>query len=486
MTQSKIYKDNYRCDHIITTFNNKTDSDSSTGFYTNNSKIDIYNRTSSIPANIFYETDFASKSINQWPFYIEHKIFGDFRNQVRFHLRAYDENHNQINNGFQLNIMANNTCTVTVTHPAAWRTALDAVCKSGDTMSGNLSITKNTENLFVAKRTDVDINNITSEVWIGGINSIDKNNNTLGYFETKVYSSGAVASHILARNKINNTNFDTYFIVQSLKNSTRKISTNSGITFESNVNSAILFSASDKEKPMVRFKIGDANGHGIYIGGGGLTVIGGGESAEYVYNDSTPTATTEQLYLTADSNINIWTNCQDGSAYATKNTINTDGTYSGAAAKLQDPGSSSYKLGLKWSGDANVNTASHLAVWSTEVPNGYTRVIQALDWSAAHQKLSSARPMFKYIIKTYNNITLNKGQGGYATFNDYGGIPTVPSGYTLFSAGIYNWGTMSNSDKGAINVSENGLYIMGPNGVTIDRIEVKFIYVLSDNLINLQ
>lgn len=67
---------------------------------------------------------------------------------------------------------------------------------------------------------------------------------------------------------------------------------------------------------MVEFlESGDANGHGISIGGGGMTVIGGGESANeiikyYTNNRTIKNGGAEKMIIGNDENIDFFTNCQ--------------------------------------------------------------------------------------------------------------------------------------------------------------------------------
>ena len=76
----------------------------------------------------------------------------------------------------------------------------------------------------------------------------------------------------------------------------------------------------------------DEYGNGIAIGGGGLTIIGGGESADVVKSTSTR-GSDERLILANDGAIDIYTNCQNGIDKATHITIDNTGLYSGTAAK---------------------------------------------------------------------------------------------------------------------------------------------------------
>ena len=76
----------------------------------------------------------------------------------------------------------------------------------------------------------------------------------------------------------------------------------------------------------------DEYGNGIAIGGGGLTIIGGGESADVVKSTSTRGGD-ERLILANDGAIDIYTNCKNGIDKATHITIDNTGLYSGTAAK---------------------------------------------------------------------------------------------------------------------------------------------------------
>ena len=154
---------------------------------------------------------------------------------------------------------------------------------------------------------------------------------------------------------------------------------------------------------------------------------------------------------------------------------------------IMDASANSYAIGMSYD-MTSLTTTNHFAVWTSEsITNSQDgqecyRVVSTMTPTNAHKVLSAARPMFKYKTKTYTNITLNKGSGGYAALNDYGGIPSAPNGYTLFEVGISTWGSVST--KQAISVTYNGLYIMGPNAATIDTITLRFIYVLTDNYVN--
>lgn len=76
-------------------------------------------------------------------------------------------------NNVRLYINGNGAKSVSVSDPDAWRTALNVVNKSGDTMTGNLVIAKETNTIFMAKNT---VNDVT----IG--QTVPSKNVTLGHF----------------------------------------------------------------------------------------------------------------------------------------------------------------------------------------------------------------------------------------------------------------------------------------------------------------
>lgn len=110
----------------------------------------------------------------------------------------------------------------------------------------------------------------------------------------------------------------------------------------------------------------DEYGNGIAIGGGGLTIIGGGESADVVKSTSTRGGD-ERLILANDGAIDIYTNCQNGIDKATHITIDNTGLYSGTAAKANS---------VPWSGvtgkPSSYPPSSHTHSSVTDIGSGST------------------------------------------------------------------------------------------------------------------
>lgn len=80
----------------------------------------------------------------------------------------------------------------------------------------------------------------------------------------------------------------------------------------------------------IKFYDGDVNGHGIQIGGGGLTVVGGGESAQTVFNGLSTLgldASSEHTIISADSTIYMMTCLDQGVSNRQTFTFNTAGDF---------------------------------------------------------------------------------------------------------------------------------------------------------------
>ena len=136
----------------------------------------------------------------------------------------------------------------------------------------------------------------------------------------------------------------------------------------------------------------DAYGNGIAIGGGGLTIIGGGESADAVKSTST-TGGDERLILANDGAIDIYTNCQNGVDKATHITIDNTGLYSGTAAKANS---------VPWSGVTGKP--------STYTPSSHTHTVSQISGFGTHVYDAT-------ISRTANTVlAAPNGKAGSASF----------------------------------------------------------------------
>ena len=88
----------------------------------------------------------------------------------------------------------------------------------------------------------------------------------------------------------------------------------------------ISYQGSKSTNAMIKFKdnSSDANGNGIAIGGGGIVIIGAGESSDLAYGS----AGDENLYLAADTSIHFYSNTQDGLSSAKHMIFANDGSLS--------------------------------------------------------------------------------------------------------------------------------------------------------------
>ena len=151
----------------------------------------------------------------------------------------------------------------------------------------------------------------------------------------------------------------------------------------------------------------DAYGNGIAIGGGGLTIIGGGESADVVKSTST-TGGDERLILANDGAIDIYTNCQNGIDKATHITIDNTGLYSGTAAKANSvPWSGVTGKPSSYTPSSHTHTVSQISDFGTHVYDATISRTANTVLAAPNGKAGSAS--FRALVATdIPSITKNK------------------------------------------------------------------------------
>lgn len=97
-----------------------------------------------------------------------------------------------------------------------------------------------------------------------------------------------------------------------------------------NMTGNIGFQGTKATIDMIKFidNTADANGNGISIGGGGLTIIGGGESSNTITSQYSGYSEggNENMVIANDGAIDFYTNCQNGISSAKHITMNTDGS----------------------------------------------------------------------------------------------------------------------------------------------------------------
>lgn len=98
----------------------------------------------------------------------------------------------------------------------------------------------------------------------------------------------------------------------------------------------IKYTGTKATYPMIKFidNTGDEYGNGILIGGGGLTIVGGGESADTFASGKS--GGEESLYLTNDGNVIVVTNLQNGTSYGKTFTFGNDGIFNSPSTIKQN------------------------------------------------------------------------------------------------------------------------------------------------------
>ena len=95
----------------------------------------------------------------------------------------------------------------------------------------------------------------------------------------------------------------------------------------------ISYKGTQSTSTMIKFldNSSDTYGNGICIGGGGATIIGGGESADTVCSGLGVSGGDEKMIIAGDEGITFYTNCQSGFGSAKCITMDTNGALSAPA-----------------------------------------------------------------------------------------------------------------------------------------------------------
>lgn len=236
-------------------------------------------------------------------------------------------------------------------------------------------INDNGYDLYHRFRNTSKVNNVDTTTWSSWKQILDSSNynsyaptktgsGASGTWGISVTGNAATATKLATAHSINGTNFDgsgnittaTWGTARNVTIGSTKKSVNGGADVSwslSEIGAAaashshaylplsggtltgnISYKGSKATFEMIKFidNTGDTNGNGIAIGGGGLTIVGGGKSSDIVKTIA-PSGGEERLILSNDGPIDIYTNCQDGLSKATHITIDNTGLYSGTAAK---------------------------------------------------------------------------------------------------------------------------------------------------------
>lgn len=152
----------------------------------------------------------------------------------------------------------------------------------------------------------------------------------------------------------------------------------------------ISYQGSKSTDEMIKFidNKNDAWGNSVAIGGGGATIIGGGESSD-VLKDTLTSGGDEVMKIGNDTDVEIWTNLQDGIASGKKFTFGVDGNITtplGTVALKSDIGEDLYYEDYRlenpnWQTVGNVYYAGSLKTWTGDIRDKIISA-QVVYWSS--------------------------------------------------------------------------------------------------------
>jgi len=231
---------------------------------------------------------------------------------------------------FSGNLTGNATTATKATQDADGNTISSTYLKkSGDTMTGDLNIRKNSAwTLSLSSDLDSGMHGLKSSgygrnddglVWTGDETWLvyrDANGNV-------ILNGNAYSATKATQDADGNTISSTYLKLSG--------GTMTGKLTFNKVQNAIAYTGTNASHDMIKFidNTGDGNGDGISIGGGGATIIGGGESTNEAV--AQVAGGNEVLYLCNDSDVNIFTNMQDGWGSRKTFTFGSNGTLTAPA-----------------------------------------------------------------------------------------------------------------------------------------------------------
>lgn len=115
-----------------------------------NANMDI--TAGSLSASEYSSLYFKDKNDNNIAFIQSAQVASDGHSYLQIAARTQDSSSNVLSNYFTLHSYKDGTRSVVISHPAAWRSALGAVNKAGDTMTGLLNINTNGNTLTIGSQ----------------------------------------------------------------------------------------------------------------------------------------------------------------------------------------------------------------------------------------------------------------------------------------------------------------------------------------------
>ena len=260
------------------------------------------------------------------------------------------------------------------------------VNKTGDTMTGNLTIENQTNGSvqIINPNTDLeDADNGVSNIETNAYSIIDGGSNMqMSGLTNMVYPNGLVQTTLQVSNFDTNGDPVSNSITLTVdKDGNKSYSVSDGAAFRraigavsksgdtmtgtltfNAVTNAIKYQGTKSTQSMIKFidNTNDEYGNGIYIGGGGQTIIGGGESSD-VMAGQVGTSGSEIMYVGNDGDVNIITNLQSGWASGKNFVFNTLGHLQIPGAVIKAGGNTSW---IKGRDVAPVRTSSGSANWN--------------------------------------------------------------------------------------------------------------------------
>lgn len=186
---------------------------------------------------------------------------------------------------------------------------------------GSNDVSSNDCNTWTAKGVyqGLDVTNSPVTGWITVI-TIPAGNENANYCEQRLFVTAS--NDVYSRYRVNGT--WNSWVNNSTANCVQKTGdTMTGALIFSGSGGRIQYAGPGNTYNMIRFTDGDQWGHGIIIGGGGLSVLGGGEAANVIADQYG--GSDERAIIANDSSVQIFTNLQSG--WANRKEYIFDNTY---------------------------------------------------------------------------------------------------------------------------------------------------------------
>lgn len=267
------------------------------------------------------------------------------------------------------------------THSQSDHARTDATKVEASTTNGNIKINGAETTVYIHPSGTNPHGTTKSDVGLGNVPNVATNDQTPSYTEATSLTSLTSGEKLsIAFGKISKAITDLIsHIGDSVKHITSTERTNWN-TAKSHADSAhdylplsggemsgnISYKGTKTTFPMIKFidNTADTNGNGIAIGGGGLTIIGGGESSNTIMSQYS-SGSEEDMVIANDSDIDFYTNCQSGIENAKHITMNSDGTIT--AGGFNGNAATATKL----SSSSSTTIAIDSSAWTTNSAGGY-------------------------------------------------------------------------------------------------------------------